>query len=83
MVIRILLLFLIALPAFGTEVAGVKIPDTDQQLVLNGAGLRKRSKNFLASSRLCARVLACRCRSSIPAVAPTAFDFIPNRGKPP
>jgi hypothetical protein len=33
----------IAFSSFGAEVAGVKIPDTDQQLVLNGAGLRKRA----------------------------------------
>ena len=47
MVFRILLLFLIAFSAafssYGAEVAGVRIPDTDQQLVLNGAGLRKRA----------------------------------------
>ena len=43
---RILILslfFFMAFPAFPAEVAGVKIPDTDQQLVLNGAGLRKRA----------------------------------------
>jgi hypothetical protein len=34
---------LLALPAFGAEVAGVKIPDEDQKLQLNGAGLRKRA----------------------------------------
>jgi hypothetical protein len=43
MVFRFLLLFLIAGSSFGAEVAGVTIPDTDQQLVLNGAGLRKRA----------------------------------------
>ena len=43
MVFRTLLLLFVAFPAFGAEVAGVKIPDTDQQLVLNGAGLRKRA----------------------------------------
>jgi hypothetical protein len=43
MVIRALLLFLIAFSSFAAEVAGVKIPDADQQLVLNGAGLRKRA----------------------------------------
>ena len=43
MVFRALLLFLIGFPALGAEVAGVTIPDTDQQLVLNGAGLRKRA----------------------------------------
>ncbi|HLX79131.1 MAG TPA: chalcone isomerase family protein [Burkholderiales bacterium] len=40
MVFRFLLLFLIAFPVFGAEVAGVTIPDADQQLLLNGAGLR-------------------------------------------
>ena len=39
---RFLLLFLFACSAFGAEVAGVKVPDEDQRLVLNGAGLRKR-----------------------------------------
>ena len=43
MVFRILLSFLIASSAFGAEVAGVKIADEDQRLVLNGAGLRKRA----------------------------------------
>jgi len=46
MVSRFLLLliaFSAAFPAAGAEVAGVNIPDTDQQLVLNGAGLRKRA----------------------------------------
>jgi hypothetical protein len=43
MVFRALLLLLLALPAFGAEVAGVKIPDEDQKLQLNGAGLRKRA----------------------------------------
>jgi hypothetical protein len=43
MVFRVLLSFLIAASAFGAEVAGVKIPDEDQKLVLNGAGLRKRA----------------------------------------
>jgi hypothetical protein len=47
MAIRILLLLLIAFPAafssYGAEVAGVTLPDTDKQLVLNGAGLRKRA----------------------------------------
>jgi hypothetical protein len=38
-----LFLFLIAFSAFPVEVAGINIPDTDQQLVLNGAGLRKRA----------------------------------------
>lgn len=36
-------MLLIAFPSFGAEVAGVKLADTDQQLVLNGAGLRKRA----------------------------------------
>ena len=43
MVFRILLSFLIVSSSFGAEVAGVKIPDEDQKLVLNGAGLRKRA----------------------------------------
>jgi len=43
MVFRALFLFLIAISAFGAEVAGVTLPDTDKQLVLNGAGLRKRA----------------------------------------
>ena len=43
MAIRILLLLLLSCSAFAAEVAGVKLPDTDQQLVLNGAGLRKRA----------------------------------------
>lgn len=30
-------------PGFTAEVAGVKLPDEDQKLVLNGAGLRKRA----------------------------------------
>ena len=46
MVSRMLLLFVLAFPAAfsasGAEVAGVTLADTDQQLVLNGAGLRKR-----------------------------------------
>ena len=46
MVTRILLLFLLASPAFGAEVAGVKIEDqirvAEAPLVLKGAGLRKR-----------------------------------------
>ena len=46
MVSRMLLLFALAFPAAfsasGAEVAGVTLADTDQQLVLNGAGLRKR-----------------------------------------
>jgi hypothetical protein len=43
MVFRILVSFLIASSAFGAEVAGVKLPDEDQKLLLNGAGLRKRA----------------------------------------
>ena len=43
MAFRVLLLLILALPAFGAEVAGVKIPDEDQKLQLNGAGLRKRA----------------------------------------
>ena len=47
MVFRILLLFLIAFPSFAAEVAGVKLEDKDRvansDLVLNGAGLRKRA----------------------------------------
>jgi len=45
MVTRILLLFLLAVPAFAAEVAGVKIEDTSRvgnaELALTGAGLRK------------------------------------------
>ena len=43
MATRALILFLLSFSAFAAEVAGVKLPDTDQQLVLNGAGLRKRA----------------------------------------
>ncbi len=43
MVTRALLLLLLAFPAAAAEVAGVKLADTDQQLVLNGAGVRKRA----------------------------------------
>jgi hypothetical protein len=41
---RILLLFVLAFPAMGAEVAGVKLEEQIQpgNLVLNGAGLRKR-----------------------------------------
>jgi len=46
MVTRILLLFLLAAPAFAAEVAGVKIEDKarvgNAELTLTGAGLRKR-----------------------------------------
>jgi len=43
MVIRTLLLLFVAWPAFAADVAGVNIPDEDQKLILNGAGLRKRA----------------------------------------
>jgi hypothetical protein len=43
MVFRILLSFLIVFSAGAAEVAGVKLADEDQKLVLNGAGLRKRA----------------------------------------
>jgi hypothetical protein len=47
MVSRLLLLFLIAMPALGAEVAGVKLEEKEKvataELVLNGAGLRKRA----------------------------------------
>jgi hypothetical protein len=43
MVTRVLLSFLIVFSAFGAEVAGIKLPDEEQKLVLNGAGLRKRA----------------------------------------
>lgn len=47
MVFRILVLFLVAFPAFGADVAGVKLDDRvrvgSAELVLNGAGLRKRA----------------------------------------
>ena len=43
MVFRLLLLFSIAFSSYGAEVAGVNVPDSDQQLSLNGAGLRKRA----------------------------------------
>jgi hypothetical protein len=43
MVSRILILLCLAFPAWGAEVAGVKLPDEEQKLVLNGAGLRKRA----------------------------------------
>jgi hypothetical protein len=39
----VLLLVFFAWPASAAEIAGVRLPDTDQQLVLNGAGLRKRA----------------------------------------
>ena len=43
MAFRVLLLLLVAFPAFSAEVAGVRLPDEDQKLLLNGAGLRKRA----------------------------------------
>jgi len=47
MVFRLLLLFLIAFPAFGADVAGVRLEEKEKvataELVLNGAGLRKRA----------------------------------------
>jgi hypothetical protein len=43
MVFRILLSFFVVFSAFGAEVAGIKLPDEEQKLVLNGAGLRKRA----------------------------------------
>jgi hypothetical protein len=47
MITRILLLFLFLAPAFGAEVAGVKIEDQTRvgsaELALKGAGLRKRA----------------------------------------
>src|SRR5262249_15998589 len=39
----VLLLLLISFAVHGAEVAGIKIPDEDQKLLLNGAGLRKRA----------------------------------------
>jgi hypothetical protein len=47
MVFRFLLLFLVAFPSFAAEVVGVKLDEKDRvanaDLVLNGAGLRKRA----------------------------------------
>lgn len=43
MVIRALLLLSIAFPAWAADVAGVNFAEADQQLVLNGAGVRKRA----------------------------------------
>lgn len=42
MVSRVLLSFLLAFPAMAAEVAGVKLEEKIDGLVLNGAGLRKR-----------------------------------------
>ena len=39
--LAVLVLSLIYSNVFSMEVAGIQIPDADQQLVLNGAGLRK------------------------------------------
>ena len=41
MVFRFLFLFLMALPCYALDIAGVKLADEDRKLVLNGAGLRK------------------------------------------
>jgi hypothetical protein len=43
MAFRFLLLFLCVFSCFAADVAGIKIPDEDQKLLLNGAGLRKRA----------------------------------------
>jgi len=47
MVFRLLLLLAIAVPCLGAEVAGVKLEEKDRlasaELILNGAGLRKRA----------------------------------------
>jgi hypothetical protein len=43
MVSRFLLLWVFVSSCFAAEVAGVKLPDEDQKLTLNGAGLRKRA----------------------------------------
>ena len=43
MAFRVLLLLVFASSCLAAEVAGVKIPDEDERLVLNGAGLRKRA----------------------------------------
>jgi len=47
MVFRFLLFFLISFPSLGAEVAGVKLEEMEKlataELVLNGAGLRKRA----------------------------------------
>ena len=44
MVFRVLLLsFVLVSSCLAAEVAGVRIPDEDQKLLLNGAGLRKRA----------------------------------------
>ena len=47
MVFRVLLLLLVVFPSFGAEVAGVKLEDKDRiantEIILNGAGLRKRA----------------------------------------
>ena len=42
-ILRLLVCLLAAFPAFAAEVAGVRLADTEQQLILNGAGLRKRA----------------------------------------
>ena len=43
MVSRFLFLLLACSSVLAADVAGVKIPDDDQKLVLNGAGMRKRA----------------------------------------
>jgi hypothetical protein len=43
MVFRVFLLFLVSLSCLAAEVAGIKLPDEEQKLLLNGAGLRKRA----------------------------------------
>ena len=40
---RAILLLVLSLPCFAVEISGINLPETDQQLVLNGAGLRKRA----------------------------------------
>ena len=46
MVSRLLTIFVflsVSIPCFSVEIAGIKVLDEDQKLVLNGAGLRKRA----------------------------------------
>ena len=43
MVFRFFLFFLICSSCIAAELAGVKLPDEEQKLLLNGAGLRKRA----------------------------------------
>jgi Chalcone isomerase-like len=42
-VLAFLILLLVTHVGFAMEVSGVKLPDEDQKLILNGAGLRKRA----------------------------------------